>query len=207
MLYWYLGINQIREHTKQMATFKKFNGKTGFDQIRHTATGYKCLSKPVSAEDIGKEIYFFAKHVVDKNGKPYTEIGFESTEVFNKKDLIETVKIELTKFGFKEAFSINNAVAGDLSFSQQATPYPNTVEFKIHAGKDGVVMAFDALQSILSKEALAFVHDQEADLENILYESIMEAMGVDLKKGPGGEQRAVAKAKELTQYFIHGYAV
>ena len=190
-----------------MAVFKKYNGKQGFDQICHTATGYRCLSKVVCPEDLGKNIFFFAKHVVGKDGKPYTEIGFESDEVFNKKDLLEIVKTELVKFGLKEVLSINNCVSGELAFSHHGTPYPNTFELRVHAGKDGVVMMFDALQSILSKEAINFVHEQEEDLENILFASIMEAMGAELRKGPGGDDRAVKKAKELTSYFIHGLAV
>ncbi len=187
-----------------MAVFKKYNGKEGFDYICHTATGYRCLSKILSPEDLGKKIYFFAKHIVGKDGRPYTEIGFESDESFNKKDLIEAVKEYLSAFGIKEVSSIHNCKVGELAFAPQATPYPNSIEFRLWAGNDGIKIAFDALRKIVSKDAVSFVQDQEADLENILFESIMEAMGAELRKVPGGEGRAVKKDKELTNYFIHG---
>ncbi len=190
-----------------MALFKKYNGKEGFDYICHTATGYRCLSKIISPEDLGKKIFFFAKHIVGKDGRPYTEVGFESDESFNKKELIEAVKEYLIAFGVKEVNSIHNCKPGELAFAVQATPYPNSIEFRLWAGNDGVKIAFDALRKIVSREAVSFVQEQEADLENVLFESIMEAMGAELSKGPGGKDRAVLKAKELTNYFIHGLQV
>ncbi len=184
--------------------FKKFNEKQGFDQVCHTATGYRCLAKIVSPEDLGKKIYFFAKHIVGKDGRPYTEIGFESDEQFNKKEYIEKVKESLIAFGIKEVFAITNCVAGEQAFSSHATPYPNSIEFRIWAGKDGIALAFDALHELVSREAISFVREQEADVENILFASIMEAMGAELSRGPGGEQKALQKAKELTNYFLNG---
>jgi hypothetical protein len=165
------------------------------------------MAKIISSEDLGKTIYFFAKHVVGKDGRPYTEIGFESDEAFNKKDLMDKVKYGLTKFGLKETLAITNCIAGEMAFSQQATPYPNSIELRIFAGVNGIVTVFDALAELISKDAIDFVHEQEEDIENILFESIMEAMGSELRKGPGGDDRAVKKAKELTNYFIHGLAV
>ena len=187
-----------------MAVYKKFNGKSGFDHVCHTATGYRCLAKIVSPEDLGKKIYFFAKHIVGKDGRPYTEIGFESDESFNKKEYIEQAKDALSRFGIKEVLSITNCVSDELAFASQATPYPNSLEFRVWAGRDGVTLCFDALGSLISKEAIDFVHEQEADIENILFESIMESMGAELSRGPGGEEKAHRKARELTNYFING---
>lgn len=187
-----------------MAAYKKYNGKFGLDHICHTTTGYRCLSKIISPEDIGKKIYFFAKHVVGKDGRPYTEIGFESNEHFNKRELMEKTKDSLILFGLKEVHAISNCVQGELAFAEHATPYPNTIELRVWAGKNGVSMVFDALQDLLSKEVINFVHEQESDVENILFESIMESMGAELKKGPGGESKAIQKARELTNYFING---
>lgn len=187
-----------------MPMFKKYNDKSGFDHICHTATGYRCLSKVVSPEDLGKNIFFFAKHTVGQDGRPYTEIGFECDEIFNKKEYIEAVKEYLIEFGVKEVPSIQNCKPGEQAFAVQATPYPNSIEFRIWAGRNGLSLCFDALRKLISKEAISFVHDQESDLENILFESIMDAMGKELSRGPGGKDKAVLKAKELTNYFING---
>ncbi len=187
-----------------MALYKKYNGKSGFDHVCHTATGYRCLAKVVSPEDLGKNMHFSAKHIVGKDGRPYTEISFDSDEIFNKKEYVEKVKQLLAAFGVKEVLSINNCEKGELAFSLHATPYPNTIEFRIWAGKSGVAMCFDALKELVSERVVEFVSEQEADLENVLFESIMEAMGTELSKGPGGEERAIKKARELTNYFIHG---
>ncbi len=187
-----------------MAVYKKYNDKTGFDYICHTATGYRCLSKIINPDDLGKQIYFFAKHIVGKDGRPYTEIGFECSESFAKRDYIERVKSSMLKAGFKEIYTLANYAEGELAFTEFATPYPNSIEFRVAGGEQGVTLCFDALSDMLSKEAINFVHDQESDIENILFESIMESMGSELSKGPGGTDRAIKKARELTEYFIHG---
>ncbi len=190
-----------------MSAFKKYNDKQGFDHVCHTTTGYRCLSKIISPEDLGKKIYFFAKHIVGKDGRPYTGIGFESDESFNKKELAEKVKLDLIAFGFSEIFSISGCTKGDLAFALQATPYPNSIEFRVHAGADGMIMIFDALHDLVSREAIDFVRDQEQDLENSLFQSIMATMGDELRKGPGGEERALKKARELSSYFVNGLPV
>jgi len=187
-----------------MAQYKRYNGKNGLDAAHHTATGYRCLVKNISPEDVGKKIYFFAKHIIGKDGRPYTEIGFESEEVFNKRETMEATKLALINFGVKEVFAISSCKKGDLAFSQQATPYPNTIELRLHAGKEGVVVAFDALRDIMSQEVIDFIHEQESDIDNILFHSILDSMGDDFKKGPGGKDRAETKARELSQAFLSG---
>lgn len=187
-----------------MATFKKFNGKSGFDAIFHTSTGYRCLSKNVSTDDLGKKIFFFAKHVVGKDGKPYTEIGFESDEIFNKKETLEKVKQLLVKSGYSEVYALSNCRKDEKVFSLHATPYPNSIELRVNASVDGIILVFNALQELISPDAVNFVNEQEQNLEETLFNSIMDSMGDELKKGPGGEAKAIAKAKELSRYFIEG---
>lgn len=189
-----------------MATFKKSNSKTGFDAIFHTSTGYRCLSKNVSGDDLGKKIFFFAKHVVGKDGRPYTEIGFECDEQFNKKETLEKVKQLFTKAGFAEVYALSNCKREEKVFSMHATPYPNSIELRVNASVDGVIVVFNALQELISPDAVNFVNEQEQNLEETLFSSIMDSMGDELRKGPGGEAKAIAKAKELSRYFIEGIA-
>lgn len=187
-----------------MAAYKKYNGKSGFDAVFHTATGYKCLAKVACPEDAEKNIYFYSKHIVGLDGRPYIEVGYESQESYNFRDLMDRTKLALGKHGFKEVLSVNNSDFEDMVFSEFASPLPNNIEIRVKAGKDGISKVFSALDEFISKECINFVEEQEENVDEILYHSIMDAMGDDLRKGPGGVDAAKKKARDLANTFIYG---
>lgn len=189
-----------------MGSFRKYNGKEGFDSIHHTATGYKCKARIFNPDDIHKEIEFFAKHIVGSNGRPYTEFGFEANESFNYRDLMERVKSSLKEYGFEETFSILNSDEDELTFAEHASPIPNVISIRANAGKDGIIKVFEALSDFISDDCIQFIKDQESDLEENLYLSIYSAMGDELKRGPGGEEMAQQRARDLADMFLNGYA-
>ncbi len=190
-----------------MASYKKFNGKTGFDAVYHTATGYKCLAKSVCPEDKEKSIYFYAKHIVGKDGRPYTEIGYECDESYAFRDQMDRTKIALEKSGFREVLSVTTCDSEDMVFCEYASPIPNNIEIRIKAGADAVAKVFIALDEFISKDCIDFVSDQEENVEETLYRSLLDSMGNDLKKGPGGEKAAKLKARDLAHTFIHGISL
>lgn len=187
-----------------MGAFKRYNGKSGYNAVYHTATGYKCKIRPFTPQDRGKEIFFFAKHIVGKDGRPYTEIGFESEESFDSKDIMHRTKSALKDYGFEEILSISNCQSDHLAFCEYASPIPNTIELRLNAGKDGIVKVFEALNSMISEDCVEFIRDQEEDVEENLYISILECMGEELRRGPGGEEAAKERAREMAHVFIHG---
>lgn len=189
-----------------MGAFRKYNGKEGFDAIYHTSTGYKCLAKVANPGDVEKDIYFYAKHIVGKDGRPYTEFGFESNESFSRLDLLNAVKKSLEEYGFEEVLSIGNTESGSLTFSEYANPIPNVVEFRANAGKYGIMKIFEALSWFVSEDCVDFVISQEEDVEENLYLSILDSMGENLRRGPGGAEAASLRARELADMFIHGIA-
>lgn len=187
-----------------MTAYKRYNGKTGYHAVYHTATGYKCLAKVACPEDKDKKIHFYAKHVVGKDGRPYTEVGYESDESYNFRDLMERSKLALIKAGFKEVLSVGNSEIEDMVFCEYASPLPNNIEIRAKAGKEGVAKVFAALWEFISDECIDFVESQEENVEESLYHSIMDSMGDDLKKGPGGINAAKKKAKDLAHTFLYG---
>lgn len=189
-----------------MGVFRKYNGKQGLDAVYHTSTGYKCLAKIENSEDIEKEIYFYAKHIVGSDGRPYTEFGFESNESFDKFDLMNIVKNLLNDYGFKEVLSIGNTEESGLTFSEYANPIPYVMELRANAGKYGVMKIFEALEGLISSDCIEFVLDQEDDLEENLYLSILDSMGDELRRGPGGVEAASERARQLSTMFIYGLA-
>jgi hypothetical protein len=188
-----------------MGAFKQYNGKSGFDAIFHTATGYKCRVRPCSPEDQDKEIYFFAKHIVGKDGRPYTEIGFESDESYNSRDFMERSKAALKNYGFEEVLAITNCKQDEMAFCEYASPLPNTIEIRANAGKDGILKVFEALGELVSEHCVDFIRDQEEDVEENLYLSILFCMGDELKRGPGGEKMAQKRARSMAETFLNGY--
>jgi hypothetical protein len=187
-----------------MGAYKKYNGKTGFDAVYHTATGYRCLAKVFIPEDKNKIIEFYSKHIVGTDGRPYIEVGFDCKELFNKIDLMGRVTNELEKAGFKRAFSINNCPKDELAFCEYANPVPYTIELRINADTDGVMKVFGALSEFLSGECISFMQDQEIDIEQNMYHSIMDLMGDDLSRGPGGVESAKKRARAMADQFIYG---
>ncbi len=187
-----------------MAAYKRYNGKTGFNAVYHTATGYKCLAKVDCPNDKDKKIHFYAKHVVGKDGRPYTEVGYESDESYNFRQLMDRTKLALVKSGFTEILSIGNSDIEDMVFCEYASPLPNNIEIRVKAGKEGVAKVFAALSEFVSEECIDFVEDQEENVEESLYNSIMDSMGDDFKKGPGGINSAKKRAKDLAHTFLYG---
>lgn len=187
-----------------MGAFRKYNGKEGLSAIYHTSTGYKCLAKIDNPEDIEKEIYFYAKHIVGKDGRPYTEFGFESNETFDTMALMLKAKELLTNYGFEEVLSIGNTDAGNLTFSEYANPIPNVLEFRANSGKFGVMKVFEAMSHFIAQDCVEFVLDQEDNVEENLYLSILDSMGDELRKGPGGADSAQKRAREMADMFLHG---
>jgi hypothetical protein len=189
-----------------MGVFRKFNGKQGESAVYHTSTGYKCLAKVNNPEDKDKEIHFYAKHIVGKDGLPYTEFGFESSENFDNRDLQNKIKIALKDYGFEEVFSIANSEAGKLTFSDYSNPIPYVLEFRASAGKYGVMKVFEAVEGFVANECVEFVVDQEEEVEENLYLSILDSMGEEMRRGPGGAQAASEKARSLANMFVYGVA-
>ncbi len=187
-----------------MAAYKRYNGKTGYNAIFHTATGYKCLAKVACPDDKDKKIHFYAKHVVGKDGRPYTEVGYESDESYNFRELMDRTKLALKKAGFEEILSIGNSETEDMVFCEYASPLPNNIEIRVKAGKEAVSMVFAALSEFVSDQCIDFVEDQEENVEDTLYHSIMDSMGDDLRKGPGGVNAAKKRAKDLAHTFLYG---
>lgn len=190
-----------------MGVFKKYNGKEGFDAVHHTATGYRCRAKVSCPQDIHKLIEFYAKHIVGTDGRPYVEIGFDCEDNFNKIDLMDKVKEALTNSGFNEVFSINNCEKSELAFCEYANPVPYTIELRINCEKDGLAKTFQALDQFISPECINFVVDQEENIEENLYRSILESMGGELSKGPGGLEGAKKRAREMADMFLNGLQV
>ena len=187
-----------------MGAFKKFNGKTGFKEIFHTSTGYRCKANVMCPDDINKNISFFAKHIVGADGKPYTEIGFDCEEPFNQRDIMVKSKLVLVKAGFEEVSSVSDFEESNLAFCEYKTPIPNLIEIRVNASKDGVVKVFEAMSDYISEDCIEFVRDQEEEVEENLYFSILESMGDEMKMGPGGEDFADKKAREMAHMFIYG---
>lgn len=190
-----------------MGAYKKYNGKSGFDAVYHTSTGYRCLAKVHFPEDKNKIIEFYSKHIVGTDGRPYIEIGFDCQENFNKIDLMDRVTQALEKNGFKRVFSINNCAKDDLAFCEYANPVPYTIEIRINADKDGVMKTFDALDDFLSDECINFMQDQEKDIEENLYLSILDTMGDEMSKGPGGIDAAKKRARSMADQFLNGITI
>jgi hypothetical protein len=190
-----------------MGAYKRYNGKDGFNAVHHTATGYRCVAKVYCPEDMDKKIEFYAKHVVGTDGRPYVEIGFDCKDKFNKIDLMDRVKQALIKFGFQEVFSINNCKKSDLAFCEYANPVPHTIELRINCERDGLARTFSALKDFISQDCIDFVQDQESNLEENLFASIMDSMGKDLAKGPGGYEGAKKRARDMADMFINGISL
>jgi hypothetical protein len=189
-----------------MASFKKNNGMSGQNWVAHTATGYECYAIVTHPDDADKEIKFYARHVVGPDGNPYTEVGFKSLEPFQGRDLMNKVKVALANYGFKEVLSIATIPDGELAYSEHSNPKRYTIELRLRAGKNGIEVAFDSLAQFISKDCLNFVHEQES-VEDVLYKSIMDNLGDDLRKSKGGAAHAEKRARELADYFRNGITV
>jgi hypothetical protein len=189
-----------------MASFEKHNGKQGIAKIYHTATGYECpaiinFDNPENAQ----EVIFFAKQITSLKGKPYTEIGFYAEQPFDTNSLYKKVSECLYKYGLDEVAYIENYKKNSLKFSRYNAPNPNKhLEIRLCAGDDGILIAFYTLKEFIHNDCRNFVHEQEVEVEDVLFKSIWANLGDEMCKSVGGKEYAIKHCREIADTIKKG---
>lgn len=187
-----------------MTFFRKDNGKLGISHAHHTATGYECPAIICNDKDCCKEITFFAKQITSLKGKAFTEIGFYSKEEFDTEGLYEHIRLALYNYGLGEVLNIDSQSKYSMTFSRYHTKVPNTLEFRICGGDDGVLIAFYALKDFIHQDAREFVREQETEVEDVLFKSLVDNLGAELSRSPGGHMSVEQRCRELAHIFRNG---
>jgi hypothetical protein len=187
-----------------MTFFRKNNGKHGLSYAQHTATGYECPAIIINEGDCCKDITFYAKQITSLKGKAFTVIGFYSDEEFNMELLYSQIKLALYDYGLGEVLDIDTQSKYSMTFSRYNTKVPNTLEFRICAGDDGVLIAFYALKNFIHQDAREFVQEQETQVHDVLYKSLFENLGEELSRSPGGWATAEHRCREIAQVLRNG---
>ena len=184
------------------------NGKEGLERVVHTPTGYECpVAYPDFSGDLGQHVMFFAKHVVGSDGRPYTDIGLSHLDEREKTRAMDEMRRKLNGAGFKEVTKMSECDKKDeYIFSEQFTPDHNSVSIRLNSGKNGIVLAVEALGEMILESSKKFVKEQEK-VDDIIYKSIMNTLGEELEKGPGGKKMAKKKARDLADTFETGFEV
>lgn len=190
-----------------MASFKMNNGKEGMEMCRHTSTGYECASNfPRNDNKYVKKAKFFVRHVVGGDGKPYTEAGFTGLDETDRRNGLAELKRVLRQGGFTEtdADSLPQHV-DDLAFCEHATPEIGCVSVRMPAKKCPINVVSEAVGDLIAPASNDFIAEQE-EIDDVLYHSLLSTLGPELNKGPGGNDYATKKARELAQEFMYGFS-
>lgn len=187
-----------------MANFYKDNGKEGFDRVSHTATGYECFAcHPGNHYGVEYRITFFARHIVDRDGRPHVEIGLSGLEHDEKASSMLQLKQALKAANIKEVRGLNETKPDIHCFTEHKLSDSGTVALRLDAGENGLSLVTEAIGNLISDVARQFIQEQES-VDNVLFHSIFHQMGEEMCKGPGGEKAAKEKAHRLAQQFMHG---
>ena len=187
-----------------MARFRLDNGKDGVEKAWHTATGYECIANhPGNSRGYAERIHFYVKHVVGSDGRPYAEVGLTGLEEGEKSGTLQQVKQLLEKAGIRNIPSLTYVDEDEMAYAEQLTADYSSIAVRLHAGQDSVSLAVDALNQFILDISREFVKEQE-QVPNVIYESILEVMGPELDKGPGGHDHAIEYAKRVSEELIHG---
>lgn len=190
-----------------MASYQHDNGKNGMEKCCHTATGYQCVARHAgnTAEHYDR-VMFVARHVVGSDGRPYTEIGLTGLEEYEKADTLREVKQELRRAHCREVLCLSEVESDEFAFSEQVSPDPTSVMVRVNAGKKGISIVAEILGRMVLDSSRRFIVEQE-EVEDVLFHSILDVLGPELDKGPGGHQHALEKAHELAHEFTYGFRI
>jgi hypothetical protein len=187
-----------------MASFKLTNGKEGSEHVHHTATGYECAANYENErKEQNERIMFYVKHVVGADGRPYTEVGLSGLNDGEHENALDELKNSLMDAGMNNIRCLTEAEPDALVFAEHKSTDFDKVSVRVCAGTEGISAVVAVMGQMIRDTPRKFMQEQE-QVPDVLFESILASMGTEMDRGPGGHDMAVEKAHALADQFLHG---
>ncbi len=187
-----------------MVDFRHDNGEEGILYTSHTTTGYKCIASSFQRDkQLNDGVIFYAKHIVGSDGHPYTEVGLSGLLDNERQPAINQIKNDLKNAGFIEVMDLSSVANNAMAYSEHKCADHDSVAVRVCAGKGSISKIVDILAKMIFESSREFVKEQES-IPDVLFESILDSMGEEMDRGPGGHDMAVKKARDLANLFENG---